>query len=190
MQTPRPLRLGLCERGEKDSRPILFVRNAPQPSVLVLVLVMKETEIKCEVLLYPRFVRLLLLVVDAWNRDAGKPEAMRGFRTRRNIGRAFGQFTNGRGAVEVATVVDYVFQIRRLIRQALVSAGIDVESERVDLIEHFPYQGYRIGPLGIKIVEPSPEDRTRTDDAHVATYFGADVRDANNASDPSSRADA
>ena len=158
MRTATPLRLGPCERGPRDTRPTLFLRHAPQPSVLVLVLVMNETEIKCEVLLHPRFVRLLLLAVDAWNRDAGKPEAMRGFRTRRDIARAFGRFTNGRGKVEVATVVDYAFQIRRLIRQALASAGIDVKSESVDLIEHFPYQGYRIGPLGIKIIEPSPDD--------------------------------
>ncbi len=158
MRTRTPLRLGPCERGEADRRPTLFLGHARQPSVLVLVLVVRGTEIKCEVLLHPRFVRLLLLLADAWNRDSGKPKAMRGFRTRRDIGRAFGQFTNGRGAVEVATVVDYVFEIRRLIRQALVSAGIDVESESVDLIEHFPYQGYRIGPLGIKIIEPSPDD--------------------------------
>ncbi len=154
MRTRRTLLLGPCERGPSDPRPILFLRDAPQPSVLV----MNVRGIQCEVLLHPRFVRLLLLLVDAWHKDAVVPEALRGFRTASDVALAFRRFLNGRGTVEPATVVDYVFQIRRLIRQALASAGIDVESEPVDLIEHRPCRGYRIGRHGIQIIEPAPAD--------------------------------
>ncbi|MEE8509013.1 MAG: hypothetical protein V3T07_08110 [Myxococcota bacterium] len=112
--------------------------------------------VQCEVLLHPRFVRLLLLLVDASNKDAAEPEALRGFRTASAVAHAFGRFTNGRGRVEPATVVDYAFQLRRLIKQALAAAGVDVES--VDLIEHRPYRGYRIGRHGIQIIEPAPAD--------------------------------
>ena len=150
MRTRISLLLGPCERGPGDPRPILFLRDAPQPSVLVV----NVRGIQCEVLLHPRFVRLLLLLVDAWNKDAAEPEALRGFRTSSKVALAFRRFLNGRGNVEPVTVVDYVFQIRRLIRQALAAAGVDVES--VDLIEHRPCRGYRIGRQGIQIIEPDP----------------------------------
>lgn len=152
MRTSTPLRLGPRERGPRDTRPILFLRDAPQPSVLV----MNVRGVQCEVLLHPRFVRLLLLLVDASNKDAAEPEALRGFRTASAVAHAFGRFTNGRGRVEPATVVDYAFQLRRLIKQALAAAGVDIES--VDLIEHRPYRGYRIGRHGVQIIEPAPAD--------------------------------
>ena len=154
MRTGRPLGLGPCERGPRDTRPTLFLRDAPQPSVLV----MTAPGFECEVLLHPRFVRLLLLLVDAWHKDVVVPEALRGFRTASDVALAFRRFLKGRGTVQPATVVDYVFQIRRLIRQALASAGIGVESEPLELIEHRSCRGYRIGRCGIKIIEPAPAD--------------------------------
>ncbi len=151
METTRPLCLKPCERGEKDSRPILFLRNAPQPSVLV----MSVSGFECEVLLHPRFARPLILLVDAWHADVGLPESIRGYRSAKFIALAFRRFTNGRGPIGAAAVTDYVFQLRRQIDRALIAAGIDVVSAPFELIEQRPRRGYRMGPIGIRIRTPA-----------------------------------
>ena len=168
MRTGRPLGLGPCERGPRDTRPTLFLRDAPQASVLV----MTAPGFECEVLLQPRFVRLLLLLVDAWNKDVAEPEALRGFRSPGEIGRAFQRFINGKGSVEVDTVVNYVYEIRQLIKKALIKKELaatsdGVEREPVDLFEHRPNQGYRIGRLGIKVIQPSAEDYDAASDGEL-----------------------
>jgi hypothetical protein len=147
MRTERPLRLGSCDRGTPDSRPTLYVREAPQASVLAMTI----DGVECQVIVQPRYVRCLLLLVDGWNQDADEPDAVRGFRTAAEIARGFGRFLGSHGSVDVATIVQYVYEFRLFLNKVTPSTGTSADAEPIELIEHRRGFGYRIGPRGLVV---------------------------------------
>ncbi len=150
--TRRTLRLEPCKRSRGDLQLVLYWKRAPQPSLLVI----RAAGIEREVLVYPRHAHLILFLLDAWHRDKGQPERMRGIRTREEISRGLALF---RGSVQLNTVVNYVYQFRVALKKASSeeSSGAGGDLESIDLFERGPGPGYRIGPVDLVVVPVAPE---------------------------------
>lgn len=113
-------------------------------------------------LLKPRYTRLLLSLVAAWHADADRGTAWRGWRTRHELGKAFGAMPLADGPVEGDTVKHYVSAIRRSIRQAVRTVG--ARPDPTEFIATRRSVGYRIGQLGLTVAW---EDAGPHDDADV-----------------------
>jgi hypothetical protein len=159
MLTRRSLDLETCARGASETRPRLFVREPPQPSLLIL----RSLGLETEHVLKPRWAILLLILVDAYNADRGYPESLRGFRTGEQIGRAYRNFESRSARVEPKTVVTYFYELRNALDASTTATATATEAdgaptERFDLLEHGRGRGYRIGPLGMEVVVGSSDD--------------------------------
>jgi hypothetical protein len=142
-----------CRRGPAELRPVLHLAYpASARSTLELKLAPGVT---CEVLLAPRYTLFLLVLADAWNKDEGRIETQRGFRTNAELGECLRNPSKHTPVTE-ETVRAYVREIRAKIKQAVASLCLrDRRRLRIPaLIENAPNTGYRIGACGLETLQP------------------------------------
>jgi hypothetical protein len=163
-----------CDRGPADLRPELHLgESLDSPAVLLLKL---TPFARREIDLAPRYVRLLLVLAEAWQEDTGEVEALRGFRSADEVGVRLARFSSGGVPVRAQGVKALVYELSATVRREARSYGYGFGSGGAtapDLFDRRRKRGYRLGACGLD-VRPFPRDRRAARSAGISPLRRAD----------------
>jgi len=109
-----------------------------------------------------RLVRVLVILTRLWVRDKTIKHKLRGARQNRIIRRLYSNQVKEVAVVKNDAMVRYVRMIRQQVQDAIVvlyeKSGQPVPKELPNIIETVPQRGYRIGQIGVTLIDYTEAD--------------------------------